>query len=100
MRGMSSRRAAKIRSLDAQPEAMIELGAKGLLSVRRCDDANVGFPSARVAEPLVLARVEQPQQVGLRSLRELANLVEEKRRAVGLTDADPRAPASPGSDSL
>ena len=76
----------QIRRLDAQPEAKIELGAKGLLSVRRCDDANVGFPSARVAEPLVLARVEQPQQVGLRSLRQLADLVEEKRRAVGLTD--------------
>ena len=29
MRGMSSRRAAKIRSLDAQPEAMIELGDEG-----------------------------------------------------------------------
>ena len=73
--------------IDAQADAGEELGLQAIeLAIRGPEQAKVRATSARVAEALVLALVEHAKQVRLKLERQLGNLVEEERRAVGLAD--------------
>ena len=62
------------------------------IAIRRCDDANVDGVRAVVADALVLALLQHAQQLALQIERNLADLVEEDRAAVGeLETPDPIA---------
>ena len=93
-------RAAAARELDDR-EAVVEVlaeaaGARlgGEIAVRAGDDAHVDLLDAARADRLDLALLERAQQLGLHAERELADLVEDQRAAVGLgEEAAPRPPA-------
>src|SRR5262249_58571147 len=53
------------------------------IGVRRRDDTDVCPQAARASEPLEGAVLQDAQQLRLQVERELADLVEEERRAVG-----------------
>ena len=57
------------------------------IAVRRRDDAHVDRVRAVVADPLVLALLQHAQQLALQIERDLADLVEEDRAAVGELEA-------------
>ena len=75
----------------AEP-ALGHLGAE--LAVGRRDQAHVGVQRHRAADPLELAGLEHAQDLGLDRRRQLADLVEEQRAAVGQLEAA-RACAGP-----
>src|SRR6187402_2793045 len=63
--------------------------------MRGDDHPNVGLLRAIAPEPLVLALLEQPKQLGLHLERELADLVQENRAVLGLLEAAMRRAAAP-----
>src|SRR5690606_21334783 len=71
-------------------EAVIQVGAEPALrdlrreiAVRRRDDANVHLQRRVGADALDLAFLQRAQELGLRAERQLADLVEEQRAAIG-----------------
>ena len=61
------------------------------IAVRRGDDAHVDLDRLAAADPLELALLQDAQQLDLHVQRELADLVEEQRAAVG--QLEPAQPA-------
>ena len=73
------------------PQAVREAGQEVVLELGRVavgcgEQADIGAPRPALAEPLVLAAVHHAQEVGLQARRQLADLVEEQRAAVGLAE--------------
>ncbi len=89
--GMSSRPLAERRHAHADDgEAVVEVVAEAALvdlalevAVRRRDDAHVDALRCDVADAPDLALLERAQELRLELERELADLVEEDRAAVG-----------------
>ena len=65
----------------ARRDLRVEVGVGGR------DDAHVGAPRARAADALELAGLEHAQQLGLQVQRDVGDLVEEQRAAVGQLEA-------------
>ena len=93
---------AQRRNLDVEdPEAVEQVLAKvaaldgfAQVAVGGGDDADVRLQEARPAEPLELAFLQHPQELGLRGQTHLADLVEEQhaaRRQLHLARAWPAA---------
>jgi hypothetical protein len=61
-----------------QADALGEVGVGG------AHQPHVGFAQQRLAEPPILALLQEAQQARLRERRELGHLVEEERAALGL----------------
>src|SRR6187402_1447378 len=68
--------------------------------MRGDDHPNVGLLRAIASEPLVLALLEQPKQLGLHLERELADLVQENRAVLGLLEAADAPRRSPREGAL
>ena len=92
---MSSRRSRSGGSAIGKTfEPVVEVGAEAArgdlgvqVAVRRGDDAHVDAQAARAADALELALLQHAQQLRLRLERQLADLVEEQRAAVGELEA-------------
>ncbi len=75
--------------VEAVEQVLAELAlAHHLLEVEigRGEDAHIGAAGHRVADALVLLVLDEAQQLGLQRQREVADLVEEQRAAIGLID--------------
>src|SRR5581483_575535 len=86
VRSLRERRDADRKHLEAIEQILAEalLRDRRLqVDVRRRDDADVGALRLRRAERVVLLRVDQVQELRLRRDRQLADLVEEERPALG-----------------
>src|SRR5206468_15924 len=71
---------------EAEVEVLAEFPAGDLalqIALRRCDDADVGLDGFVSANATELARLEDAQELGLDVEREIADLVEEDRAAIG-----------------
>ena len=64
------------------------------------DHADVGADRLVAADPLELLLLQQPQHLGLRRRRHVADLVEEERAAVGLLELADAAAVGPGERAL
>ncbi len=83
---LAQRRRAERDDVEAVEEVLTEASAADLLleiPVGRGDDANVDARSLLRADRLDVAALEDAQHLGLRPRREVADLVEEDRAAVG-----------------
>src|SRR5439155_20886262 len=89
------RREDELHAADTVVETLAEAALldRGFeLSVRRCEDANVGRAGAGVADAAKFALLQKAEQLGLRRERHLADLVEKERSSVcGLDQPDPIA---------
>src|SRR5262249_9313336 len=64
------------------------------------DDPDIGVPRPRAAEPFELALLQHPQQLRLNLERQIADLVEEQRAAVGELEASDLAGVGAGERAL
>ena len=63
--------------------------------IGRRDEPDVGRPRSRLADPLVLPFLEEAEQLGLEGQRQVADLVEEERPALGRGDLAPHRATAP-----
>ena len=83
---LAQRRQVELHHLQTVEEVLAErpaLDAGRQIDVGRGDQAEVGAHEARAAETAELALLQDAQQLGLRVQRQVADLVEEERGAVG-----------------
>ena len=93
--GMSSRRSRSGGSrIGKHAQAVVEVLAERAfadhapqVAMRGRDDADVHFLRLRGAEPLERAFLQHAQELGLQVEREIADLVEKQRAAVGQLEA-------------
>jgi hypothetical protein len=96
---MSSRRSRKggqmnLDGVDAKEQIFAEVAGLGLLVQRGIgggENAHIDAPSLRRADALQLAGLKHAQQFGLLAHRNIGNLIEEKRAAVGQFEAPMRS---------
>ena len=83
---LAQRRQGNLEGVDAEPEVLAEL-ARGhhrvQAAIRGADDADVAGERFVVADAADLAAFQEPQQLRLHRLGQLADFVEEERAAVG-----------------
>src|SRR5262245_30611682 len=85
----TERRQVELHHLQAVKEVLAEgaaTDARSQIDVGRGDQTKVGPHESRAAEPPELALLEHAQQLGLRVERQVADLVEKERGAVGLLE--------------
>ena len=89
LRALAQRRQRQRDDVQAVEQVLAETARPHFgfeVAVGRGDQSNVGLPLARLAQPFVGAVVEEPQQTRLRVGRQLADLIEEQRAALGFLD--------------
>ena len=108
MRGRSPMRARSGGHLEgdaaeAVVEVLAELAAldhRLQVAVRRADDADVGADGRRPADALERALLEDAEERDLRARRDVADLVEEERAALGQLEAAAAARDGAGEGAL
>jgi hypothetical protein len=99
---------AQRRHLDRQhAEPVVQVLAEARLggpvaqvAVGRRDHAHIDAPGHRAADALELALLQHAQQLGLQGRRDLADLVEQQRAAVGQLEAALAHPVGAGERAL
>ena len=103
LRALAQRRHDDREDVEAVVEVLAEAPAADVLgevAVGGRDHAHVDLDRPRAAQPLELPGLEHAQQLGLHLERQLADLVEEERRAVGELEAADLAGQGAGERAL